>query len=350
MLTLPTQLSPQTLPTLLRLLREAVSSRRPERDLVKLLARLTGGFAEVRASWGDVVAASGSETHAAQDFRLTHAGRNVGTLRLDLPSQWADLAPIAAEYALLARLQSAAAGAARRRVGERTLDALLDGRESESVLGEEAFAVAAASFAGRPGRGAGARAAQAHALDVLAGAGEGFFNERGLSGLCTVRGDLALWLWPAQDVQAEAAGLFAALRESTGQAVRLGLSTRQHSTQQSVAAAFAEAGHALSEVSSEGFAVFTRPDALHSLLQSPALDELRRQVRSELAALGDGGRTEATLIAFLTHSGTLEELAAQQRIHVNTLRYRLQAAERAVKGPMNSPATLCRVYLALMPS
>ncbi len=343
---LPAELSPETLPTLLRLLRGAVSSRRPEHDLVRLLVRLTGGFAEIRASWGDVVAGAGAATGEVQELKLVHAGRNVGQLRLDLPFQWANLAPVAVEYALLARLQSAAAGAARRRVGERTLDALLEGRESQSVLGEEAFAVAMAAFVGRPGRGAGARAAHAHALDVLAGAGEGFFNERGLGGLCTVRGEQAVWLWPTQDLPAEAQDLFTALRESSGQALRLGVSTRQHD----VAAAFAEAGQAASKVVGDGLEVFTRPEALHSLLQSPALDELRQQVRAELATLNDDGRTEATLIAFLTHSGTLEELAARQRIHANTLRYRLQAAERAVKGPLNSPATISRLYLALVPS
>ncbi len=324
-------------------MRGAVSSRRPERDLVRLVARLTGGFAEIRASWGDVVAQAGTVSGNVQEFKLVHAGRNVGKVQLNVPGHWADLAPVAVEYALLARLQSASAGAARRRVGERTLDALLDGREQAGTLDDEPFAVALATFVQRPGRGTGAQAAHAYALDVLAGAGEGFFNERGLGGLCTVRGEHAVWLWPTHDLPVEAQDLFTALRESSGQALRLGVST----CQRNVAAAFGEAGQAAGKVGPDGVEIFTRPDALHSLLQSPALDELRQQVRAELAALNDDGRTEATLIAFLTHSGTLEELADRQRIHINTLRYRLKAAERAVKGPLNSPATISRLYLAL---
>ncbi len=336
------------LPGLLAALRVAVSRPRPEQELVKLLAKLTGGFAEVRASWGHVVASAGKRGTGLQTFRLVHAGRHVGQLSLDFPVQWQSLAPVAAEYALLARLQSAAAGAARRRVGERTLDALLDGRYEALGPTDEPFALALATFTRQPGRGAAAQGIFAHQLDVLAGVGEGYFAERRLGGFCTVRGHTAVWLWPAQQVVAEAKDLYQALSESTGEAVQVGISALH--TGHKFNAALTEAEQALATVQGAGVALFTALDPFQSLLQSNAILALQAQVRSQLATLNDGGRAEATLKAFLTHSGTLEELAAKQRIHVNTLRYRLKVAERAVKGQLSDPATCTRLYLALMPS
>lgn len=344
------------LPSLLAAFRAAATRLRPEQELVKLLVKLTGGFAEIRASWGHVVASAGRRGDETQSFKLVHAGRHVGQLAVDFPAPWQALAPVAAEYALLARLQSAAAGAARRRVGERTLDALLDGRGQQNALGDEPFALALATLVRQPARGASAQAAHAHALDVLAGAGEGYFAERHLHGFCTVRGGAAVWLWPTQHLATEAAELYQALSASTGQDLQLGVSglhsalTSAAQTGSEVAAAFAEAEQALETLQKTGVALFTALDPLHSLLQSEALFALRQQVLGQLARLADSGKVEATLRAFLTHSGTLEELAAQQRIHVNTLRYRLKLAERAVNGSLSDPATCTRLYLALMPS
>lgn len=112
---------------LLGQLRQAATGPQPERALVRQLAELTGGGAEIRASWGEVVAAAGVQEGEGQPFPLAHGRRQVGRLTLWAPPEWTALGPLAAEYALLSRLQSAAAGAARRRVGERTLDALLSG-------------------------------------------------------------------------------------------------------------------------------------------------------------------------------------------------------------------------------
>ncbi|WP_227102778.1 thiamine phosphate synthase [Deinococcus radiodurans] len=223
---------------LLGQLRQAATGPQPERALVRQLAELTGGGAEIRASWGEVVAAAGVQEGEGQPFPLAHGRRQVGRLTLWAPPEWTALGPLAAEYALLSRLQSAAAGAARRRVGERTLDALLSGQGDPAALGDEAYVVAVAALAQDFGSGASARAAQAHALDVLAGAGEGYLVGSGRRGLCTVQGDgtagdratgeRALWLWPAADVQREAAELYAALTESTGQPVRLRVGRSTH--------------------------------------------------------------------------------------------------------------------------
>ncbi|MFD1733417.1 hypothetical protein ACFSC4_25180 [Deinococcus malanensis] len=123
--------------------------------------------------------ASSGEPRPGQAWKLIHKTRHVGTLTMAVSAPWVPLMPVAAEYALLARLQSAAAGAARRRVGERSLDALLSGLDDAPGLGSGPFALAVARFSHEAAATRTARAAQEHVLDVLASAGEGYFMERG---------------------------------------------------------------------------------------------------------------------------------------------------------------------------
>ncbi|ACO47664.1 PucR family transcriptional regulator [Deinococcus deserti] len=325
-------------------LREAVAHPQPERELTRLLARLTGGFVAIHASWGDLVASSG-DPRPGQVWKLIHKTRHVGTLTMAVAARWAPLMPVAAEYALLARLQSAAAGAARRRVGERSLDALLSGQDDAPGLGSGPFALAVARFSHETAATKTARAAQEHALDVLASAGEGYFMERGVTAYSTVRGQRAVWLWPTRDLPREGVALHAALLASTEQDVRLGVSARHHAG--NVRGAFDEASQALTGTrEARGCTLFQELDPLHTLLTSGALSTLQAQVRSRLATLDDSGRTEVTLRAYLNHTGPLTGLAAQLHIHVNTLRYRLRRAEEVLGGPLDDPHLLARLYLA----
>lgn len=326
---------------LLTELRSAAAATQPERELVDVLARRTGGGAEIRASWGAVVAEAGEKTGIGQSFRLQQGRRHVGRLTLWTEPEWAALGPLAADYALLSRLQSAAAGSARRRVGERTLSALLSG---ELSLGDEAFAVALADLGLGEGRGTRAQAAQAYALDVLTEVGEGYLTATGLDGLATVWQGRALWWWPSEHPVQEGASLFAALRESVG-GVRLGVSERHRG--EGLAAALDEARQALGAVGSSGVQVFQNLDPLTPLLRTEAAAQLRAQLRARLAALDDAGRVEATLRAYLAHSGTLAALADAQHVHINTLRYRLKRAEDALGLSLGDPAALARLYLAL---
>ena len=329
--------------SLLTELRGAAAAAQPERELVEVLARRTAGGAEIRASWGAVVAAAGERVGAGQGFRLQQGRRHVGRLTLWTGPEWAALGPLAADYALLSRLQSAAAGSARRRVGERTLTALLSG---ELPPGDEAFAVALADLGAGEGQGRGARAqaAQAYALDVLTEVGEGYLTASGLDGLATVWQGQALWWWPSKNPAQEGADLFTALRVSLG-SVRLGVSGRHEGT--GLAPALDEARQALGAVGSSGFQVFQELDPLTPLLSGEAARTLRAQLRARLDVLEDAGRVEATLRAYLAHSGTLAALAEAQHIHVNTLRYRLRRAEDALGLSLSDPATLARLYLAL---
>ena len=163
---------------LLGALREAATHPQPERELTRLLSRLTGAYVAIHASWGDLIAASG-EARPGRTWTLRHGTRQVGTLTAAGDPAWTPLWPLAAEYALLARLQSAAAGAARRRVGERALDSLLAGQSSGPGtrvpgMGEKPFALAVA----RPSHaaGVGARAALARAVAALGRPGIGIVH------------------------------------------------------------------------------------------------------------------------------------------------------------------------------
>ncbi|UQN09926.1 helix-turn-helix domain-containing protein [Deinococcus sp. QL22] len=345
------------LPTLLSTLRGAMLHARPEQELTVLLARLTGGRAEIRASWGDVVASSGTPQGQPLSLRLMHGGRHVGALLLHVPADWQPLLPIAAEYALLARLQSAAAGAARRRVGERTLEGLLSGNASENaVLDAEHYAVAVAAFSSEPAPGLRARTARAAALDVLAAVGEGYFFERTPgpeSGFeragvvyCTVQDTRAVWLWPTHELERESVGLHAALTASTAQDVRLGISGR-HVGAGAARTASHEARQALAATrDARGLTLFHEMDVLYALLSGGALTTLKAQIQARLAVLDDDGRIEATLRAYLTHTGSLSLLAARQNLHVNTLRYRLRRAEEVLGSRLSDPQLLARLYLA----
>ncbi|CAM3743407.1 PucR family transcriptional regulator [Deinococcus frigens] len=338
------------LPVLLGALRGAAMSPQPERELVELAARWTAGFAEIRASWGDPIASAGRAAGPPQTIRLDHQERHVGTLSVALPPEWQALTPVLAEYALLARLRSAAAGAARRRVGERMLDGLLAGREGPgaAALGHEAFALAVATLPpGTP--------VQDQALDLLAAVGEGYFSERRLVGHSTVRaggqGGMAVWLWTTLDLSREARELHLSLTSSTALDVRLGVSGRQAGgTREMIAGiqtALMQARQALSATQrTRAYTVFHEMDALHSLISDGSLNVLAAQVNAQLDTLGDGGRTAGTLRAYLAHRGTLAELALVLDIHVNTLRYRLRRAEEVLGGRLSDPALLARLYLA----
>lgn len=328
---------------LLQRFRQAISRSQPERELATLIHRLTKGYIEIKTSWGDVKASAGRPENEMQVIRLTHSGRNVGQITLALTEEWVGLIPLVVEYALLARLQSAAAGAARRRVGERTLEALLT--ETEGAIGPEAFAIAVAVFAHEPGTGASARAAHAHALDVLAGVGEGYLVERNLRGLCTVHHDRAVWLWPVQNLPLEAKGLFTALTSSMTPNLRLGISAEHRDS--NISAAYDEARQALAaHREPSGYIIFQDMDPLYALLSNGSLEILKKQVLTRLATLDDAGKTEATLRAYLGHTGSLTELAEQHHVHVNTLRYRLRKAEEVLGRPLNDPALLAKLYLA----
>ncbi|MDV6375010.1 helix-turn-helix domain-containing protein [Deinococcus arenicola] len=336
---------------LLTALRDAALLPHPERELVRLAARWTGGFAEITASWGDTIASAGKGRGEPEVQRLEHGGRHVGALTTAFPGEWHALSPVLAEYALLARLRTAAAGAARRRVGERMLDALLSGQEGEGLdgLGQEAFALAVATLP--PPTSNQSPPDQAQALDLLAAVGEGYFSERRLVGHATVRGVQAVWLWTTLDLPREARELHLALMASTALDVRLGVSGRHlggvRNASETVQQAFGEAQQALAATQqARGHSVFHELDPLHALLSEGRLDTLAAQISAQLAALNDDGRTADTLRVYLSHRGTLAELAFAHGIHVNTLRYRLRRAEEVLGGRLSDPALLARLYLA----
>ena len=337
------------LPTALALiggLQSALGSAKPERDLVQWLAQITGGQAELISSWGDLVSRAGSPSGPRQEGRLVYEGRHVGTLALEADPVWTPLFLVTAEFARLARLQAAAAGAARRRVGERVLEALLVG-DTTGAPESEPCTLAALRFAELLPRSERSRDHYIQALDVLCGVGEGYFQARGLKCFTTVRGDKALWLWQSADPEREAAGLRTAVLAATDQDVRIGLSTRQDGYSQA-GAALRQALQALAEARHPRTLVpFSRIDPLHALLGSEAMAALREQLRQRLADEDTDGKLEATLRRYLSHRGSAALLARQMNIHVNTLRYRLKRVEELLDGDLSEPSFVARMYLAL---
>ncbi|GGK99131.1 PucR family transcriptional regulator [Deinococcus radiotolerans] len=327
----------------------ALGHPQPEAALARWLAGVTGGEVTVRASWGDVVAHAGLAPDGAvsTEVPLAFERRPVGTLHLRAEPGWADLAALIAELLRLARLQAAAAGAARRRVGERQFEALLSGDAAHLPPGE-AFMVAALRLDGPSPRSARAREARTAQLDVLCSVGEGFFYRRGVPCLTAVRvegdGDVAAWLWPAGDGSG-APGLHDALLNATTASFRLGVS-RPHASPASAAEALREAVQALTRAPGRGAATFTQPDPLRPLLDSPERAAHAADWQARLRAGDPDGKLAATLRAYLGHVGSLAALAQELNLHLNTLRYRLRRAEELLGGQLSDPAFLTRTYLA----
>lgn len=163
-----------------------------------------------------------------------------------------------------------------------------------------------------------------------------------------MRGMQAVWLWSTHNLNCESQALFLALTESTGRKVKLGVSAAQRNPVFRVALEQAQQAH--SSVRDAGLVMFMQVDALYELQRAGAFDALREQVLAQLAEVDADGKVEASLRAYFNHDGSLEALARKQRIHVNTLRYRLKLAEKAVKGPLSDPAITSRLFLALGPS
>ncbi|WP_161880907.1 PucR family transcriptional regulator [Deinococcus alpinitundrae] len=332
--------------SLLTSLAQTLHSSRPERELVQWLALVTGGRAELRSSWGDPVSSSGTPGGPRVEQRLTYEGRPIGSLHLWAGTEWQPLFLLAAEFAKLARLQAAAAGAARRRTGERLLEALLSGDVS-GAPDHEAGTLAALRLIQPLPRSERSRESHVALLDVLCGVGEGYFRERGLKCLTTIRGDKALWWWACHDAEREAAGLLSALRSASDTGFKLGVSAMQESHAQA-RTALEQAEQALSEVTeARNLVIFSRPDLLRELLASAAARSLTEQLRSRLSAADPDGKLEETLRRYLAHSNSLGELAQELNIHVNTLRYRLGRVEDVLGGQLSEPAFVARLYLAL---
>lgn len=331
-------------------LEQAASRPQPERAIVRWLADVTGGRATIRSSWGDVVAQHGQAEPAAQEGApmsqlLNYDGRPVGHLELEAAPHWQPLLPLVVAQARQARLQSAAAGAARRRVGERQFEALLAGDISGQPE-SKSCALAALRFDQPMPRATRAREAFVNRLDVLCSVGEGYFHGRDLRCLTTVRGDKALWLWQTRDPEREARGLHTALLRATEAPLRLGVSGSQPGYA-SVGTALRQALQALDEVRvSRELTLFQRIDPLQTVLNSSLLNTLSEQVHSRLRAEDAEGRLEDTLRQYLDHRGSLADLAQSMNLHVNTLRYRLRRAEEILGGELSEPAFVTRLYLA----
>lgn len=326
-------------------LRGVTGRAQPERALAQWLASVTGGRATLYSSWDEVVAQQGTPGPARAEQRLVYEGRPVGRLTLEAAPEWLALVPLVAEQARLARLQAAAAGAARRRAGERQFEALLAG-DLSGAPGGGPCVLAALRLGGPMPRTGSARERRLQQLDLLCAVGEGQLQGQRLPCLATVRGDKALWLWQGQDSAREAAALHRGLLSATEALFSLGISAPQPGFA-SVRAALGQAVQALQEVRApRGLMTFERLDPFQTLLESGALHTLSEQVLGRLRA-ADDGRLEDTLREYLRRPGSLGALAQALNVHINTLRHRLRRTEEVLGGDLNDPAFVARLYLAL---
>lgn len=328
-----------------------LSSPKPERELVELLARLGGGPAALTAAWGERLAQSGPLGRRALERPIRFEGRLLGTLHLDAGPEWAPLLHLAAGVARLALLGHQTRAAAGRRAGERALAAVLAGERPPASGGPLADdePLAAAVLELPSGRRGDRRPADLERdFDVLLSAGDAYFQARGLAVVSGMYQDRATWVFQTLDLPREANALHQALLAATPHDLRLGLGAVQPG-RSGAAQALAQAGRALGAARTpRSLALHADLDPLDALLDHhpEALHELRAALRGRLAPHDRGGKLRATLRAYLA-GGAQADLAARLEIHPNTLRYRLRRAEELLGLSLADPAALARLYLGL---
>lgn len=344
------ELAPQLsdVQALLTALTATLASPKPERDLVELLARLSGGQAALTTAWGERLAHSGPLGGDVLAAPIIFEGRLLGTLHLAADAGWAPLLGLAAGVARLALLGHQTRAAAGRRAAERALAALLAGDAAGAfpLAEDEPLAAAVLALPDRPR--AGPRHDLEASLDLLLAAGDAEFQARGLAVVSGVCQDRAVWLFHGLDLAGAARALHAAVLAATPHDLRLGVGGPQPG-RAGARQALVQAEQAL------GAARTPRALALHADLDPldrlfdrhpELLAELRAALHARLAPFDRGGKLRVTLRAYLS-GGSQADLAARLEVHPNTLRYRLRRAEELLGVSLADPATLARLYLGL---
>lgn len=346
----PSRVLPELLATL--------GSSKPERELVAVLSRLTGGEAAILAPWGEVLAGQvgpNAEARAVRD-----EGQLLGTLLLSGGEGHAELLDLAAQVYALAALRRLARQARAAAAGEALLAELLAGSRAPDMrerlalhgLEDEPYAVGVAQLWGRRARSRAARQALAADLERLRSAGDAFLHARGHRFLSGVRGERVVWWWTTAGVEGQLQPLMNAFLATTAEDVRLGASDL-HLDPGEGASALTQALLALGSTrAARSCAPFSTLDPLHWVLSSLPGDHLhlwRDALLRPLRAADEDGKLLDTLRAFLHDPEHKGALAARLNVHPNTLRYRLGKIEELLGQPLSHPATLARLYLALGP-
>ena len=365
----------------------ALSTPKPERELLERVHMLTGADLVLLSPWGDVTARAGrsgwrprKDQHGGSPVTLWPegetrlSGRPAWTLKLSADGRLRGVlvafgvGPHARPWLELCRtllLSAALQRSAEARHDSSALSALLAewlaGPQAAMMLeprlaaagvgGESPYLVAVAEVGSRLRTGRAAQARQFHQLEQVREAGEEYFRTLGYGVLSETRAHHCVWVFASAAPRQHARLLLSAARAAVGDTeLRMGLSLPREDLT-GVADAYHQALLALQSLpGGSGLAWFDELDPVYWVLQQQPhgnLVALRDRLVGAVKQADPQGKLWRTLVAYIRSPDDLQALAGELHVHVNTLRYRLKRIEELVHEPLARPETVAKLYLAL---
>ncbi len=365
----------------------ALSSPKPERELLERVHLLTGADLVLLTPWGEVLTRAGRSGWRPQ--RDQHGGSPVmlwpeGETRLDGRAAWTlrlhadgrlrgvlvafEVERSARPWLELCRtllLSAALRRTAEARHDSSTLSALLAewlaGPQAAMMLaprlsaagigGETPYLVAVAEAGPRLRTGRAAQARQFHQLEQMREAGDEYFRTLGYGVLSETRARQCVWVFASAAPRQHARLLLSAAQAAIDDPdLRMGLSLPRTDLT-GVADAYHQALLALQSLpGGSGLAWFDELDPVYWVLQQQPegnLVALRDRLVGPVKSADPQGKLWRTLVEFIRSPDDLQALAETLHVHVNTLRYRLRRIEELVQQPLTRPETVAKLYLAL---
>ena len=366
---------------------DALSTPKPERELLERVHRLTGAELVLLTPWGDVTARAGrggwrprKDQHGGSPVMLWPegetrlGGRPAWTLKLHADGRLRGVL-VAFQVTQAARpwlelcrtllLSAALQRSAEARHDSSALSALLAewlaGPQAAMMLeprlaaagvgGESPYLVAVGEVGPRLRTGRAAQARQFHQLEQMREAGEEYFRALGYGVLSETRAHHCVWVFASAAPRQHARLLLSAAQAAVGETeLRMGLSLPRADLT-GVADAYHQALLALQSLpGGSGLAWFDELDPVYWVLQQQPhgnLVALRDRLVGAVKEADPQGKLWRTLVAYIRSPDDLQALAAELHVHVNTLRYRLKRIEELVQEPLARPETVAKLYLAL---
>ena len=365
----------------------ALSTPKPERELLERVHALTGADLVLLTPWGDVTARAGRsgwrprrDQHGGSPLTLWPegetrlGGRPALTLRLHADGRLRGVL-VAFEVEEGARpwlelcrtllLSAALQRSAEARHDSSALSALLaewlaapqaammlePRLAAAGMSGESPYLVAVGEVGPRLRTGRAAQARQFHQLEQMREAGEEYFRALGYGVLSETRAHHCVWVFTSAAPRQHARLLLSAAQAAVGETeLRMGLSLPREDIT-GVADAYHQALLALQSLpGGSGLGWFDELDPVYWVLQQQPhgnLEALRDRLVGAVKEADPQGKLWRTLVAYIRSPEDLGSLADELHVHVNTLRYRLKRIEELVHEPLARPETLAKLYLAL---
>lgn len=365
----------------------ALSTPKPERELLERVNRLTDTDLVLLTPWGDVMARAGRSgwrpaRDQAGDTPVTSWPE--GEMRLGRRTAWTlklhadgrlrgvlvafDVTVEARPWLELCRtllLSAALQRSAAARHDSSALSALLaewlagpqaammlEPRLAAAGLAEGSpYLVAVGEVGPRLRTGRAAQARRFHLLEQMREAGEEYFRALGYGVLTETRAHHCVWVFTSASPRQHARQLLSAVQAAVqGSDARVGLSLPREDLT-GVGDAYHQALLALQSLpGGSGLAWFDELDPVYWVLQQQPrgnLEALRDRLVGAVKEADAQGKLWRTLVAYIRSPEDLTALAAELNVHVNTLRYRLKRIEELVHEPLGRPETIAKLYLAL---